>query len=585
MRLAVYGVSTTVLASALVLSAFHRRPNFYSVCVYLAQSNASLMILTNMSIFLTVLFGRLVQMILFGALRAIEIEHLYERAWYAVTETCLAMTIFRDEFDARFVIMFTTLLFLKIFHWLCSDRVEYMEQQQQQDPAGGRTFAVALYHVRMSTALLLINFVDLWLIRLALNNIFTHGPNMMVMFAFEFAILATSAIGVTGRYVLNLVEIRINTQAEREEQRRREEQAARAGADADPFDDLDGGAAVGWERKGEFIFYLELATDFIKLLIYLSFFMLVLTVYGLPLHIIRDVYLTLRSFITRIRDFMRYRKATSQMNSRYPDATEAEVARESTCIICREEMVAYVPAADDRRSLPERMRPKKLPCGHILHFGCLRSWLERQQRCPTCRRPVLDGVEPEPEPAAPPAPEPAAVPAPPATPQPAAAPSPSPAPAAAPAPTATPTVPTALALPDGYTLPPGWAMLPLRQFSNGLQQIQIRDNVWVTLATVQYVVPLGGGVVGVPPVSFTETFGRTLTEDELRERGAAVPETAAGGAAEAAPYAAQPPPAAPSAAPPVPTGTATDAATGAATDAATDAATGPLGRGVPPPEP
>ena len=36
----------------------------------------------------------------------------------------------------------------------------------------------------------------------------------------------------------------------------------------------------------------------------------------------------------------------------------------------------------------ERSRAKKLPCGHILHFGCLKSWLERQQVCPTCRRPV-----------------------------------------------------------------------------------------------------------------------------------------------------------------------------------------------------
>jgi E3 ubiquitin-protein ligase synoviolin len=36
------------------------------------------------------------------------------------------------------------------------------------------------------------------------------------------------------------------------------------------------------------------------------------------------------------------------------------------------------------------MTPKKLPCGHIFHFYCLRSWLERQQSCPTCRRTVLD---------------------------------------------------------------------------------------------------------------------------------------------------------------------------------------------------
>jgi E3 ubiquitin-protein ligase synoviolin len=43
----------------------------------------------------------------------------------------------------------------------------------------------------------------------------------------------------------------------------------------------------------------------------------------------------------------------------------------------------------------ERSRAKKLPCGHILHFGCLKSWLERQQVCPTCRRPVArDGQQP-----------------------------------------------------------------------------------------------------------------------------------------------------------------------------------------------
>ncbi len=125
--------------------------------------------------------------------------------------------------------------------------------------------------------------------------------------------------------------------------------------------------------------------------------------YGMPIHIIRDVALTIRSFYKRITDFVRYRQATRDMNARYPDATPEEVAREDVCIICREEMRPWRQQngpdhqqgnntlAD--RSLPnsvdERLRPKKLPCGHILHFACLRSWLERQQNCPTCRRPVL----------------------------------------------------------------------------------------------------------------------------------------------------------------------------------------------------
>ncbi|PJF16648.1 Synovial apoptosis inhibitor 1 [Paramicrosporidium saccamoebae] len=105
--------------------------------------------------------------------------------------------------------------------------------------------------------------------------------------------------------------------------------------------------------------------------------------YGIPLHIIRDLYLTVRSFAMRVKDIIRYRKATANMNEKYPDATEEELAEtDRVCIICREEMVAA----------------KKLPCGHLFHFRCLRSWLERQQACPTCRRPILDDAVPTPSP-------------------------------------------------------------------------------------------------------------------------------------------------------------------------------------------
>ncbi|KAK9492736.1 hypothetical protein V1508DRAFT_439582 [Lipomyces doorenjongii] len=504
MRLAVYGATSTVLATAVVLSAFQRRPNFYSACVYLAQSNACLMVLANTGIFITVLLGRIVQAILFGSLRVIEIEHLYEKTWYAVTETCLAMTIFRDEFNGRFLVMFTTLLFLKIFHWLASDRVEYMEQTAPASPM--------IFHVRVTVTLTLLNLVDIYLIRYALDDILTRGPSMMVMFAFEFAILVTTAMATAGRYILSLIELRI---------------VARSNDEVD-----------GWERKGEFMFYLDLVTDFVKLFIYMGFFLLILTVYGLPLHIVRDVYLTMRSFMTRIRDFLRYRQATSQMNNRYPDATEEEVARESTCIICREEMVVPVSVPDQPATQPERMRPKKLPCGHVLHFGCLRSWLERQQRCPTCRRPVLETPNrPQPQPLQPRqqqqpqqgAPAPDQVP-----PHNAQAATPNPPHASGPAqPTAHRTsehLPHGMtpeqvffhpapqqdaqqqpvALPPGFQLPQGWAILPLRQFANGLQQIQIRDNVWVTLATVQYVMPLGNGVLAVPPAEPLASF-RTPT--------------------------------------------------------------------------
>lgn len=102
--------------------------------------------------------------------------------------------------------------------------------------------------------------------------------------------------------------------------------------------------------------------------------------YGLPIHIIRDLYLTFRSFVIRINDILKYRQATADMDKKYPKATEADLqaALDRVCIICREEMAAV---GEDG--------PRRLPCGHLFHTRCLRSWLERQQACPTCRKSVI----------------------------------------------------------------------------------------------------------------------------------------------------------------------------------------------------
>ncbi|KAF8734991.1 hypothetical protein AX14_002953 [Amanita brunnescens Koide BX004] len=149
--------------------------------------------------------------------------------------------------------------------------------------------------------------------------------------------------------------------------------------------------APAWENKSMWVFYIELATDFLKLTTYLIFFLIIIAFYGLPLNIVRDVYITARSFITRLRALHRYQTATRNMDQRYPNATEAELRamNDRTCIICREEMIAREAGQTPVQEGPN-VTPKKLPCGHVFHFHCLRSWLERQQSCPTCRRTVLE---------------------------------------------------------------------------------------------------------------------------------------------------------------------------------------------------
>lgn len=51
---------------------------------------------------------------------------VYEKLRYSVMETFLAMTIFRREFKLRFAVLFSLMLVLKIFHWLATERVNFV---------------------------------------------------------------------------------------------------------------------------------------------------------------------------------------------------------------------------------------------------------------------------------------------------------------------------------------------------------------------------------------------------------------------------------------------------------------------------
>ncbi|KAM7208816.1 ERAD-associated E3 ubiquitin-protein ligase HRD1 [Naviculisporaceae sp. PSN 640] len=405
-RLAWYAAASTASAALVVVSAFHQRANFYSAMVHLAQSSLSLLVLANLVFVVYGSFMYGLQRICFGPLRPVEIEQLYEKAWFAVTETCLAMTIFREEVGAFFLVMFTALVTGKVWGWIGEGRVEVFEQQPPANPR--------LFHARLSISLLLSIIYDTWLLSYAVNTVVQQArPTMMVMFLFEFAVLTVCSYQTGFRYIVSLVEqqiVKVQTRQRLEERRRqvreqREEILRRREAQSsedtenteqeelpneDDVDEMDI-EVPGWESKGLWILSLDLMADFMKLGLYTAFFCVLFTFYGLPIHIIRDWFMTTRSFLKRLSALIRYRQALKDMDQ-YPDATPEDLGQEDTCIICREEMRPWDPTDPTQ---VERTRAKKLPCGHILHFGCLKSWLERQQVCPTCRRPVTrDGQQP-----------------------------------------------------------------------------------------------------------------------------------------------------------------------------------------------
>uniref|UniRef100_A0A7N0VBL3 RING-type E3 ubiquitin transferase n=1 Tax=Kalanchoe fedtschenkoi TaxID=63787 RepID=A0A7N0VBL3_KALFE len=333
MRLQTYAGVSLFATLAIIYHAFSSRGQFYPATVYLSTSKISLVILLNMGLVIMCSLWQLTKRVFLGSLREAEVERLNEQSWREVMEILFAITIFRQDFSVSFLAMVTALLLIKALHWLAQKRVEYIETTPS---------VTMLSHIRIVSFLGFLLLVDsLFFYSSVKYLIQTRQASVSLFFSFEYMILATTTVSTFVKYMFYLSDLLMEGQ---------------------------------WDKKAVYTFYLELVRDLIHLSMYMCFFLVIFMNYGVPLHLIRELYETFRNFKVRISDYIRYRKITSNMNERFPDVTPEELDEsDATCIICREEMTTA----------------KKLLCGHMFHVHCLRSWLERQHTCPTCRALVL----------------------------------------------------------------------------------------------------------------------------------------------------------------------------------------------------
>ncbi|GBG27645.1 E3 ubiquitin-protein ligase synoviolin [Hondaea fermentalgiana] len=311
MRFTEYAIASTLVTAGVVSYAYMTRVQFYPAVIYLVTSKPAIMVLGNMAFVFTIALGQLTNKIFLGRLREVEREIIWENLRYAFTETCLALSTFREEMSLNVVIMFTALLFAKVFHWLCEARVEHLEQAQETS---------RLAHART-------------------------GPSVQVFFGFEYILLAIKVMEVFIKYCLAAIDMHF----------------------------IQG----QWYNKSLYELYLKLFIDMAQLIVNMIFFAIIFTYYGVPLHLMRQLYIAAKNVHDRLSHFWRFRQITANLHDSFQSATEEDLeATDRVCIICREEMVAATGIG----------APKKLgSCGHIFHFYCLRNWLERQLKCPTCR--------------------------------------------------------------------------------------------------------------------------------------------------------------------------------------------------------
>lgn len=213
-----YGIGSFLSTAAILLYYAHTRNyHFYTTLVSCSQSSIALLSLLNSIVALSVSLGSFLSRLVFGELRLVESENVYEKFWFTVMDTGLAMTIFRNELDLKFLLIFGLVLFLKVFHWILSYRIDYMEQNLVVDWD---------FYVKMGSTWVVLLATDLIFLTINYFSYLKKGPDMMLVFSLEVAMMVTLLIVVGWKFTLNVLESR---------------------------------SEEAWDDKGQWVFYMELA--------------------------------------------------------------------------------------------------------------------------------------------------------------------------------------------------------------------------------------------------------------------------------------------------------------------------------------
>ena len=126
MRMLVITGALTAISAGVIWNAYEKKQQFYPTVVYLMNSNRAMGVLYLQAFLMVWMFSLLLKNIFFGTLRAVELEQLIEKSWFAVLETFILLAGFHQDLSIGFVAVVTVLFVVKSFHSLASDRVDFV---------------------------------------------------------------------------------------------------------------------------------------------------------------------------------------------------------------------------------------------------------------------------------------------------------------------------------------------------------------------------------------------------------------------------------------------------------------------------
>lgn len=340
MNFAAYAVGSVALAAVVVAGALARFPDVFSAIMSLSDSVVSFGVFANLLFVVMYAIGSSIVFVFLGTIREHELEKIYQNGWYIFLDVVLLMGMHEIWSMVEFFITCCHLGCLFVFHWLAQDRVQSLYHTLH--------LPSRLTQLRVTSFALLLFAYDVWLCVSAFRSYVAGNREAFGTALFLFELLELS-FSTCMKLAINYYEANRYAHEDSEE----------------------------WELKPSLLYVLDCFVDTFGIGVIVVFSQFYRN-FSLP--IIHGIITRSYNVVTRTRDFYKARKAQSELEQLVTPASAADVARDNICVICREEM--------DVNSESRPLAPRKLVCGHVIHFGCLKSWLGRSQLCPTCRHSV-----------------------------------------------------------------------------------------------------------------------------------------------------------------------------------------------------
>ncbi|NXI35027.1 AMFR ligase, partial [Galbula dea] len=312
-------------------------PRALDIAYYLLSDSLCVWVLVNTACCFLMLVAKLIQWMVFGPLRVSERQHLKDKFWNFIFYKFIfifgVLNVQTVEEVVMWCLWFSGLVFLHLMVQLCKDRFEYLSFSPTTPMSS---------HVRVLTLLIamLLSCCGLAVVCGVIG--YTHGMHTLAFMAAESLLVTVRTAHVILRYAIHLWDL--NHEGT-------------------------------WEGKGTYVYY----TDFVMELTLL----LLDSMHHIHMLLFGNIWLSMASLVIfmqlrylfhevqrRIRRHKNYLRVVGNMEARFAVATPEELAANNDdCAICWDSMQSA----------------RRLPCGHLFHSSCLRSWLEQDTSCPTCR--------------------------------------------------------------------------------------------------------------------------------------------------------------------------------------------------------